>query len=76
MNKKIEIKQTDICCIEILLLRDGVCEGQFSKVLQVELLAIREACVKVGPSNNFKETFARSQFLFCSLNLTTCQGSR
>ena len=37
--------------LEFILLRDGVCEGQFSKVLQVELLAIREACVKVPVSN-------------------------
>merc|ERR1719400_2807067 len=31
----------------LVMYRDGVCEGQFSKVLQVELLAIREACVKL-----------------------------
>ena len=42
--------KTNYVSLKFLLLRDGVCEGQFSKVLQVELLAIREACVKVPAS--------------------------
>ena len=42
--------KTNYVSLKFFLLRDGVCEGQFSKVLQVELLAIREACVKVPAS--------------------------
>ena len=32
----------------IIMYRDGVSEGQFTHVLQHELTAIREACIKVG----------------------------
>ena len=59
--------------MKFLFLRDGVCEGQFSKVLQVELLAIREACVKVGPCS-LQHFFNHFSF-FPSLSLTTCLGS-
>ena len=34
----------------IIMYRDGVSEGQFPHVLQHELTAIREACIKVRPS--------------------------
>ena len=33
----------------IIMYRDGVSEGQFSHVLQHELTAIREACIKLEP---------------------------
>ena len=64
--------------MKFLFLRDGVCEGQFSKVLQAELLAIREACVKVNNqcSNIFKKVLLDpNHFFFPSSSLTTCQGS-
>ena len=32
----------------IIMYRDGVSEGQFTHVLQHELTALREACIKVG----------------------------
>ena len=37
---------------EFDLFRDGVSEGQFMHVLQHELTAIREACIKVETSNS------------------------
>ena len=36
----------------IIIYRDGVSEGQFMHVLQHELTAIREACIKVKLNNN------------------------
>ena len=33
----------------IIMYRDGVSEGQFPHVLQHELTAIREACIKLEP---------------------------
>ena len=33
----------------VIMYRDGVSEGQFSQVLQHELTAIREACIKLEP---------------------------
>lgn len=32
----------------IIMYRDGISEGQFLHVLQHELTAVREACIKVG----------------------------
>lgn len=33
----------------IIMYRDGISEGQFIHVLQHELTAVREACIKVRP---------------------------
>ena len=37
----------------IIMYRDGVSEGQFTHVLQHELTALREACIKVGMKFKF-----------------------
>lgn len=36
----------------IIMYRDGISEGQFIHVLQHELTAVREACIKVGHKYN------------------------
>ena len=36
----------------IIMYRDGVSEGQFTHVLQHELTALREACIKVRTDSN------------------------
>ena len=47
----------------IIMYRDGVSEGQFTHVLQHELTALREACIKVRKQN-------LRRFLICNSALT------
>ena len=57
-NEKLRETETNLAKIkkmirrEFHLFRDGVSEGQFMHVLQHELTAIREACIKVETSNS------------------------
>ena len=45
----------------IIMYRDGVSEGQFTHVLQHELTALREACIKVKSKGKGKSLYQRIQ---------------
>ena len=53
------------CLLEYFNCRDGVSEGQFMHVLQHELTAIREACIKVE-QNIFSYIFFLGLFFLCT----------